>query len=102
MKKAFAKDTFKAWFDSNQTLIAEFVHSQDLDSKSGRAAWASIHMPSHTVGISAWDHENKLEIIMIDVATDQSVVEDRAYSSRDSLRDRLDSLLQQLLEMREC
>ena len=58
-------------------------------------------MPSHTVGISAWDHENKLEVIMINIATDESKVEDRAYSSRDKLEARLDALLQQLFGMRE-
>ena len=101
METAFAKETFKAWFEANQPELAEFVHSKDIDAKSGRAAWASIHMPSHTVGISAWDHENKLEVIMIDIATDESKVEDRAYSSRDKLEARLDALLRQLLGMRE-
>ena len=101
METAFAKETFKAWFEANQSTLAEFVHAKDIDSRSGRAAWASIHMPSHTVGISAWDHENKLEVIMIDTATDESKVEDRAYASRDKLQARLDALLKQLLGMRE-
>ena len=101
MDSAFAKETFKAWFEANQSMLSKFVHSKDIDSKSGRAAWASIHMPSHTVGISAWDHENKLEVIMIDIATEESKVEDKTYSSRDKLQARLDALLQQLLGMCE-
>ncbi len=101
METAFAKQTFRAWFEANQPELAGFVHSKDIDAQSGRAAWVSIHMPSHTVGISAWDHENKLEVIMINIATDESKVEDRAYSSRDKLEARLDALLQQLFGMRE-
>jgi hypothetical protein len=101
MESPFAKETFKAWFEANEPTLARFVHSKDIAAKSGRASWVSIHTPSHTVAISAWDHENKLEVIMIDTATDESKVEDKAYASRDKLQARLDALLNQLHSMCE-
>lgn len=100
MQTAFAKETFKAWFEANEPELAKYIHSKDIDAKTGRAAWASIHMPSRTVGISAWDHKNKLEVVIIDVATDESSVEDEAYSTREKLEARLDALLRQLLGLR--
>ena len=44
---------------------------------------------------------NRLEVIVIDISTDESKVQDRAYSNRDKLEARLDALLQQLFEMRD-
>lgn len=101
MENAFAKEIFKAWFDGNQAFLAPFIDSKDIDTPSGRAAWLQLHMPSHTVGMSAWDQGNKLEIILIDIATDEAQVEDKAYASPDRLNARLDAFLKQLARMRD-
>ena len=101
MENAFAKETFKAWFDSNKASFSGLTDSKDIDAPSGRAAWVQLHTPSHTVGISAWDQGNRLEIITIDVETEEAKVEDRAYASPDKLRARLDAFLEQLAEMRD-
>ncbi len=101
MENAFAKEIFKAWFDSNKTSFSGLTDSKDIDAPSGRAAWAQLHTPSHTVGISAWDQVNRLEIIMIDVETDAAKVEDKAYASPDELRARLNAFSKQLAEMRD-
>ena len=101
MENAFAKGTFKAWFDSNRASFSEFIDSQDIDAANGRAAWVQLHMPSHIVGISVWDQGNRLEIIMIDVATEDAKVEDKAYSSPSQLQARLNAFLEQLSGMCE-
>ena len=94
---AFAKATFKEWLEANKSDLSGYIHSKDTDEKNGRAAWASIHMPKHVVGISAWDQGNRLEVIVIDISTDEGKVEDRAYSNRDKLEARLDALLQHIV-----
>ena len=101
MKTGFAKDALAKWFDFNYPLLYTYVNKTDLDAPAGRAASIHLDMPAHAVAISAWEHENKLEIIVIDTTTDESKVEDKAYASRDKLQARLDALLKQLLEMCE-
>ena len=101
MDTGFAKSIVKGWFDENQATLAEFVNSIEIDAPAGRAASLLLQMPRFTVGISAWDHGNKLEIITIDNSTDEASVEDRAYADGDKLRARLDALLKQLSRMQD-
>ena len=101
MENAFAKATLREWFNKNQASFAEYINSLDIDAPTGRAASVQLDMPSHTVGISAWDQGNRLEIIMIDVATDDAKVEDKSYSNSDKLLARLDAFIDQISRMRE-
>ncbi len=101
MENAFVKATLQEWFNKNQASLAEHINSVDFDAPTGRAASVQLDMPSHTVGISAWDQGNRLEIIMIDVATDNATVEDKSYSNSDMLLARLDAFIDQISRMRE-
>jgi len=97
----FAKRTFSAWFDNNCAQFAQFINSSDLNAPDGRAAWAQLDLPMYTVGISAWDQGNRLEVIVIDASTGDAKVEDKEYADSEKMKLRLSALLTQLQEMLE-
>ena len=101
MENAFAKAALTEWFDKNQASFSEHINSQELGTPAGRAASFQLDLPSHTVGICAWDQGKRLEIITIDVATEEAKVEDKSYSTSDKLLARLDAFIDQFIPMRE-
>ncbi len=101
MENAFAKATLTEWFVKNQASFSEYINSQDIGAPAGRAASIQLDLPSHTVGISAWDQGNRLEIITIDVATEEAKVDDKSYPTSDKLLARLDAFIDQFIRMRE-
>ena len=87
--------------DKNQASFSEYINSHDIGAPSGRAASIQLDLPSHTVGISAWDQGNRLEVITIDVVTEEAKVEDKSYSTSDKLLARLDAFFEQFFRKPE-
>lgn len=101
MEKSFAKATLIEWFDKNQASFSEYINSQEIGTPTGQAASIQLDLPNHTVGISAWDQGNRLEIVTFDVATEEAKVEDKSYSTNDKLLARLDAFIDQFIRLRE-
>ena len=100
MTGAFARDTLTAWLEDIEPGLTEFIHSKVIDAPQHHGASVGFELPGHLVSVCAWDQGNRLEVTTIDVATEETVVEDLAYEDRDQLQARLDELSRQLLGMR--
>jgi hypothetical protein len=101
VENAFATATLIEWFNKNRASFSKHINSQDFGTPSGRAAGLQLNLPSHTVAITAWDQGNRLEIITIDLATEEAKVEDNSYSSSDKLLARLDAFIDQFFLISE-
>ena len=101
VEKAFAKATLTEWFVKNKALFSEYISSQEFDTPAGRAASIQLDLPSHTVGICAWDDGNRLEIVTINVKTEEAKVDDKSYPTTDKLLARLDAFIDQFFHMSE-
>lgn len=80
--RVFAKATLIERYNKNRTAFSEYINSEDIGTSSGQAASIQLNLPSHSVGISAWDQGNRLEILTIDVVTEEAKVEYKSFSTR--------------------